>query len=59
MKSYGLYVWVHKSSKRLKVSEPKMYMMNNVITRGLGNGVQYTKRPSAFEYDEMNIHVMG
>ena len=27
MKPQGLYVWIHKSSVRIKLSKPKMYAM--------------------------------
>ena len=33
IKPYGLYVWVHKSILRLKICEPKMYVMKKCGTR--------------------------
>ena len=59
MKPHGLYVWTHKSSIPLKVSESKMYMINDVTLEGLSKSVKNIKLPSALAYDEMNIHVKG
>ena len=60
MKPHGLYVWTHKSSIRLQLSEPKMYVMKWCKTqKGLSKSVKRNKWPSALAYDEMNIHVKG
>ena len=56
---HGLYVWIHKPSVRLKVNEPKMYLMNWCDSGWLSKSVRHPKSPSALAYDEMNIHVMG
>ena len=57
MKPHGLYVWTHKSSKHLKVSEPKM-LCDEIMKPQRGYvRVWHTKGPSALTYDELNIHV--
>ena len=57
MKPHGLYVQTHKSSIRLKVSEPKMYVMKGCNLKGLSKSVKHTKWPSAQADDEINIDV--
>ena len=42
----------------LKVSEPKMYVMNDETLEGLSTSLRYTKWPSALAYDEMNNEMM-
>ena len=67
MEPHGLYVWTHKSSFNLVVSEPKMYVMkwwnelwNDEILEGLSKSVKESKSVkdtkcwSALAYDEMN-----
>ena len=57
MKPRVLYVWTHKSSIRLKVTEHKMYLMKCCNLEGLSKSVKHTKWPSALAYDQMNINV--
>ena len=47
MKPHGLYAWTHKSSIRLKVSEPMIYVINDVTLEGSSKSVKHTKWPSA------------
>ena len=58
MNPHGLYVQTHKSSIRIKVSEPKMYAMNYETIEVLSTSVKYTKWPSALAYDEINNEIM-
>ena len=58
MKPHVLYVWTHKSSIRLKVGEPNMYVINDATLEGISKGLKHTKWPSALAYDEMNILVI-
>ena len=57
MKPHGLYVWTHKSSIRLKVSNLRCMWWNYVNLEGLIKSVTHTKWPNVLEYDEKNIHV--
>ena len=60
MKPHGLYMWTHKSSIRLKVSEPNMLYDEIMKPQREQARVWHTlKGASALAYDEMNIHVKG